>query len=128
MPGGKGASHQIWAEPIAKDRGDLPGGGIAHADLHDLRRMPSHQGPGENVVVLRHDEEPLVTGERPDLLIVVRGEPVVAKMTASGEARLEQVNQTMGKDSGRRGPSRHRPQQAAFTLGSERQTGADVVG
>ena len=44
-------------EPIAENRGDLPGGGIAHADLHDLRRMPSHQSPGEKVVVLRHDEE-----------------------------------------------------------------------
>jgi len=104
--------------PIAKDRGDLPGGGIAHADLHDLRRMTSHQSPGEKVVVLRHDEKSLVTGERPDLLIVVRGEPVVANMTASGEARLEQTNQTIGKilvDEGLHAtdPNRRRSRSAA---------------
>lgn len=66
---------------------DLLCRGVSKAHLNNLRRMPTNQRPGLEIIVLRNDEEAFGSSERPDLLIIVARESHVAHVATVGEPR-----------------------------------------
>jgi hypothetical protein len=83
--------------PSLKQSGYLPGRGIAKANLNDLRRMASHQSPGQKVIVFCDDDEALGFRKSPDALVVIAREPYVAHVTTARKARPEQLDEPKRK-------------------------------
>jgi hypothetical protein len=72
---------------------NFTGRGVAKTYLDDLWRMPSHQGPGKEIIVFRDDDEASRLGESPDSFIILVGEPDIAHVATAGKARQKNFHE-----------------------------------
>jgi len=92
-------SSAFRCSPQQKDRlGVLPDESlnVVHSSpqkIRNLRRLPSHQGPGKEIIVFRDDDEASRLGESPDSFIILVGEPDIAHVATAGKARQKNFHE-----------------------------------